>query len=106
VRNAAAAAPLQVDSRVMDGLLIQKVVPVYPEVARSARVQGPVEFTAVIGKDGSIQSLLLVRGHPLLVKAAEDAVKQFRYKPTLLKGQSAEVTTHIVVNFTLKAATP
>ena len=106
VRNAAAAAPLQVDSRVMDGLLIQKVVPVYPEVARSARVQGPVEFTAVIGKDGSIQSLLLVRGHPLLVKAAEDAVKQFRYKPTLLKGQPVEVTTHIVVNFTLKAATP
>jgi TonB family protein len=106
VRNAAAAAPLQVDSKVMDGLLIQKVVPVYPEVARSARVQGMVEFTAVIGKDGSIQSLLLVRGHPLLVKAAEDAVKQFRYKPTLLKGQPVEVTTHIVVNFTLKAATP
>ena len=90
----------------MDGLLIHKVVPVYPPVARTARVQGLVEFTAVIGKDGSIQSLLLVRGHPLLVKAAEDAVKQFRYKPTLLKGQPVEVTTNIVVNFTLKAATP
>jgi TonB family protein len=106
VRNAAPTAPLLVDSKVMDGLLVNKVVPKYPELARSARVQGPVEFAAVIGKDGSVQSLRLLGGHPLLVKAAQDAVEQFRYKPTLLKGQPVEVATHIVVSFTLKPVSP
>lgn len=106
VRNAAPTAPLFVDSKVMDGLLVHKVVPAYPELARSARVQGPVEFAAVISKDGSVQSLRLLGGHPLLVKAAQDAVEQFRYKPTLLKGQPVEVATHIVVSFTLKPVSP
>jgi TonB family protein len=101
IRNAAPTAPLRVDAKVMDGLLIRRVVPVYPQLARSARVQGPVEFAAVIGKDGSIQNLTLVNGHPLLVKAAQDAVEQFRYKPTLLKGKPIEVSTTIIVRFIL-----
>jgi TonB family protein len=81
--------------------LINKVQPVYPPLAKQARVQGTVSFTAVIGKDGSIQDLQLISGHPLLVQAAQDAVKQWIYKPTLLNGNPVEVTTQIDVNFTL-----
>ena len=81
--------------------LIHKVMPVYPPLAKSARVQGTVEFTAIIGKDGAIRELKLVRGHPLLVNAAKQAVEQWRYKPTLLNGQAVDVITDIVVNFTL-----
>jgi protein TonB len=76
-------------------------MPQYPALAKSARVQGTVEFTAIIGKDGTIQQLKLVRGHPLLVNAARQAVEQWRYKPTLLNGQPVDVITDIVVNFTL-----
>jgi len=77
------------------------VQPVYPPLAKSARVQGQVEFSAIIGKDGTIQNLTLVKGHPLLVRAAQEAVEQWRYKPTLLNGEPVDVITNIIVNFTL-----
>jgi protein TonB len=64
-------------------------------------VQGTVEFTAVISKDGNIEDLKLVRGHPLLVNSAREAVLQWKYKPTELNGQPVEVITDIIVNFTL-----
>jgi protein TonB len=70
-------------------------------LARQARVQGTVRFTAIIGKDGTIQNLQLVSGHPLLVPAATEAVKQWLYKPTMLNGEPVEVITQIDVNFTL-----
>jgi protein TonB len=60
-----------------------------------------VEFEAVIGKDGTIEDLKLLRGHPLLVKAALDAVRRWRYQPTLLNGEPIEVVTEITVNFKL-----
>ena len=66
-----------------------------------ARISGQVRFTAIIGKDGTIQNLQLVSGHPLLVAAAQEAVKQWIYKPTLLNGEPVEVITQIDVNFTL-----
>ncbi len=81
--------------------LIHQVQPVYPPMARSVRVQRVVEFTATISKEGAIEHLQLVRGHPLLVNAAREAVLQWRYRPTLLNGQPVEVITDIVVNFTL-----
>lgn len=81
--------------------VIRQVQPVYPPMAKQVRVQGVVEFTAIIGKTGSIEHLQLVRGHPLLVKAAEDAILQWKYKPTLLNGEPVEVITDIFVNFTL-----
>ena len=81
--------------------LIRKVMPVYPALAKSARIEGTVEFTAVISKEGTIEHLQLVRGHPLLVQAAKGAVLQWRYRPTLLNGQPVEVVTDIIVNFTL-----
>jgi len=95
-----AAKPVRIAS-MQASQLIHRVQPAYPPMAKQARVQGVVEFTAIIGKTGSIEHLQLVRGHPLLVKAAEEAILQWKYKPTLLNGESVEVITDIVVNFTL-----
>jgi protein TonB len=90
-----------VGGRVAEANLIRRVQPVYPPLAKSARVQGTVEFTATISKDGNIENLVLVRGHPLLVNAAREAVLQWKYRPTMLNGQPVEVVTDIIVNFTL-----
>jgi len=81
--------------------LVRQPKPVYPPLAKQARISGTVKFTAVIGKDGSIQNLQLVSGHPLLVQSAQDAVKQWVYQPTTLNGEAVEVITQIDVNFTL-----
>jgi protein TonB len=75
--------------------------PAYPPLAKQARIQGHVVFTAIIGRDGTIQNLQLVSGHPLLVPAAQAAVSQWVYHPTLLNGEPVEVITQIDVNFTL-----
>lgn len=81
--------------------LVSKLAPVYPALAKQARIQGTVRFSAVIGKDGSVVNLQLISGHPLLVGPAQEAVKQWVYKPTLLNGAPVEVVTQIDVNFTL-----
>jgi len=83
--------------------LIRKVTPVYPPLAKQARIQGVVRFTVTIGKDGTVQDVQLVSGHPLLVAVAQDAVWQWQYKPTLLNGQPVDVVTSVDVNFTLSA---
>jgi periplasmic protein TonB len=75
--------------------------PEYPPLAKMARIQGTVKLEAVISKDGTIQDLKAVSGHPLLVKAAMDAVSRWRYQPTLLNGDPVEVVTEVDVNFTL-----
>jgi protein TonB len=93
--------PVRVGGHVAQANLIRQIQPVYPPLARSARVQGSVEFTAIIGKNGEIENLQLIHGHPLLVAAAREAVLNWRYRPTLLNGQPVEVLTDIVVNFTL-----
>jgi protein TonB len=81
--------------------LIKQPKPVYPPLAKAARVQGTVKFQATISKDGTIQNLQLLGGPPLLVQAAMQAVEQWQYKPTLLNGEPVEVITTIDVNFTL-----
>lgn len=100
-KKQAPRGPVRVGS-IIESNLIHKVVPVYPAMAKAARVQGAVEFTAIISKDGTIENLKLVRGNPLLVNAARDAVLQWRYRPTLLNGEPVEVITDITVNFMLK----
>jgi protein TonB len=92
---------VRVSAGVTSGLLVKKVQPVYPPLARQARIQGTVLLRAQIGKDGSIQNLQLVSGHPMLVQSALDAVKQWKYKPYLLNGEPVEVDTEVAVNFTL-----
>lgn len=92
---------LKVGGTVQAANLIRQVKPVYPQLARQARISGAVRFTAVISRDGTIQNLQLVSGHPLLVTAAQEAVKQWLYKPTLLNGEPVEVVTQIDVNFVL-----
>jgi TonB family protein len=82
--------------------LIQKVQPVYPPLAHQARIQGVVVLKAVIAKDGTVQSLELESGHPMLVKAAMDAVKQWRFKPYMVNGVPVEVQTKINLNFRLE----
>ena len=93
--------PIRVVSEVQAAMLLKKVVPIYPPLARQARVSGTVQLIGVIAKDGTIQQLQVVSGHPLLVKAALDAVRQWIYRPTLLNGQAVEVIAPIDVIFTL-----
>ena len=80
---------------------IRKVEPVYPALARQARVSGTVELLGVLGTDGRIHELKVLRGHPLLINAALEAVRQWIFEPTLLNGQAVEVAAPITVNFIL-----
>ncbi len=92
---------VRVSQGVSQGLLIHQVKPAYPPLARQARIAGSVVLQAVIAKDGTIQNLHVVSGHPMLAPAAVDAVKQWRYKPYFLNGEPVEVETQITVNFSL-----
>jgi len=93
---------VRVSAGVTQGLKIKNVTPVYPQMAKIARVQGPVVLAAIIGKDGSIQNLHVIStASPLLNQAAMDAVKQWRYRPYILNGEPVEVDTQITVNFSL-----
>jgi protein TonB len=92
---------VRVSQGVSSGLLIRKVQPNYPPLARQARIQGQVVLQAEISKEGTIQNLQLISGHPMLAPAAIEAVKQWRYKPYLLNGEPVAVDTQVVVNFTL-----
>jgi protein TonB len=82
-------------------MLIHRVEPLYPPVARQTRIQGTVQLHAVIARDGSIASLEALSGHPLLIRAALDAVRQWRYRATLLGSEPVEVETYITVIFKL-----
>jgi periplasmic protein TonB len=86
-------------SVISEGQLLNRVDPVYPRIAVLTGTQGEVRLHAIIAKDGSIQSLNIVSGHPLLVRAAVDAVRQWRYRPYYLNGEAVEVETFITVNF-------
>jgi periplasmic protein TonB len=88
-------------SRMLEGSLIRRVQPVYPPLARSARIQGPVVLTALISKAGTIEDLHAISGPPMLVRAAVEAVSQWRYRPYILNSEPVEVETQITVNFLL-----
>lgn len=94
---------VRISQGVTRGLLIHRVEPTYPPLARAARVQGEVVLSAIINTNGEIQNLQLVSGHPMLVQEAITAVKQWRYKPYLLNGQPVEVETTITVIFSLSS---
>ena len=92
---------IPVGGRVQNAKLVRNPQPVYPQIAKSARISGTVELSAIIGEDGKIQQLTVVSGHPLLRQAALDAVKQWVYQPTMLNEQPVKVSTTIDVFFTL-----
>ncbi len=92
---------ISVGGQVQAAHLVNRVQPVYPPLARQTRISGTVKLHAIIGKDGAVQQLQVVSGHPLLVQSALDAVKQWRYQPTLLNGDPVEVDTEIDVIFSL-----
>jgi protein TonB len=101
VPKVATPARVRVSTGVATGLLIKKVTPNYPQLAKQARIQGQVVLQAEISKDGTIQNLQLISGHPMLAPAAIEAVRQWRYKPYLLNGEPVAVETQVVVNFSL-----
>jgi periplasmic protein TonB len=92
---------VRVSQGVTQGLLIRRIQPTYPPLARQARIQGAVILQAEISKNGDIENLRLISGHPMLAPAAIEAVKQWKYKPYVLNGEPVEVETQITVNFTL-----
>lgn len=92
---------LRVSTGISEGMLVQKIEPQYPVIAQRAHVQGTVQLKAIISREGAIENLQLVNGHPLLVQAAIDAVKQWRYRPYVLNGEPLEVETIVNVNFHL-----
>ncbi len=102
VQKPATPQRIRVGGNVQAARIVNQPKPVYPPLAKQARIQGTVRFTAIIGADGTIRNLQLISGHPLLVPSAQEAVKQWRYQPTLLNGEPVEVITQIDVNFTLQ----
>jgi protein TonB len=91
--------PKRITSQLSEGQLLNRVEPLYPHIAAISGIQGQVKLHAIIGRDGKIQSLSAVSGHPLLVRAALEAVEQWRYRPYVLNGEAVEVETFITVNF-------
>ncbi len=98
----ALAGPVRVGGQVQEAKLIHKVIPTYPALAKQARISGVVHLLGIIGKDGEIENLQVISGHPLLVRAALDAVRQWVYRPTLLNGQPVEVIAPIAISFILE----
>jgi protein TonB len=101
VPKVAAPTRVRVSQGVSQGLLIKRVTPNYPSLAKQARIQGQVVLQAEISKEGTIQNLQLISGHAMLAPAAIEAVKQWRYKPYLLNGEPVAVETQVIVNFSL-----
>lgn len=102
VRPAMPPAAQHVSSGVMQGMLIYRVVPIYPAVARAIRESGTVILQATISRTGAIENLRVVSGPEMLRQAALDAVKQWRYRPYMLNGQPVEVETAVNVEYTLE----
>jgi len=102
VMRALSSAPpmrVRIGGNVLSAKLINRVDPKYPEEASKQGIQGTVRLHVVVGKDGSVQQMDVVSGDPLLAQAAMDAVKQWRYQPTLLNGEPVEVDTQVEVFF-------
>lgn len=96
-----ALSRIKLGGQVQAAKIVAQPQPVYPALARQARIQGNVVLHAIIDKDGRVGQLEVVSGHPLLVQSALDAVKQWRYQPTQLNGDPVEVDTTITVSFVL-----
>jgi periplasmic protein TonB len=102
IKKSVEKGPIKVSESVVEAKLISRVEPHYPALALQTRLQGTVRLQAIISRDGRITALEVLSGHPLLVQAALDAVRQWRYRPTLLNGEPVEVETSITVHFRME----
>ena len=100
------SAPVELSEGSVQALLVKKVAPVYPPLARQARIQGTVILKIVINKDGDVRDVQLISGHPMLAPAAVEAVKQWKYQPYTKDGEVVEVSTMVRVNFTMPGGGP
>ena len=91
----------RIAAQVAEENLIHKVPPIYPALAKSARVQGLVDFLILISPEGKVENVQLVRGHPLLVNAAREALLQWKYRPFLLDGRPVSVVADVVITLAL-----
>lgn len=101
VQAPAPGKPVPVGGDVQRAKLLRQPLPVYPALARQARISGTVRLLGVISREGTIERLQVVSGHPMLIPAAVEAVRQWLYRPTLLNGEPVEVIAPIDVNFRL-----
>jgi protein TonB len=92
---------IRMGGRIMNAQLIHKPSPIYPKEAAEKHVQGTVRLEILVSRDGAVKEVNLLSGDPVLVAAAIDAVRQWRYKPILLNGQPVEAVTTVDVIFTL-----
>jgi TonB family protein len=92
---------ITVGGAVQSSRALEKVQPNYPALARQAKVQGTVNLTVILTEEGTVRTVEVIAGHPLLIPAAVEAVKQWRYRPTLLNGSPVEVQTTVDINFSL-----
>jgi protein TonB len=99
--KAEAPKKVNISGGVAAGMLLQKTVPLYPPIAKAARVSGTVVLQATISKTGTIENLHVISGPAMLQQSAMDAVKSWRYRPYLLNGDPVEVETTVNVVFTL-----
>lgn len=98
----APARPTRVRAEVLETNLVEKAAPVYPREAREARIQGEVELDIVIGFDGTVEEAVALSGPAELLDSAVAAVRQWRYRPTLLNGQPVRVITTVVIHYQLQ----
>jgi protein TonB len=103
-RSSLATTPgrIRIGGNVAAANLVDRVLPLYPQEAREAKIQGVVILDAVINREGRVDSLKVIAGHPLLTQSAVDAVKQWRYNPTMIEGAPVEVQTTITVTFSFQ----
>jgi TonB family protein len=97
---------IRVSGSVMQAKLLRRVEPVYPAIARQARISGVVILEVTVTRNGSIQTIRSLSGHPLLIHAASEAVSQWKYEPTMLNGEPVDVVTTVTVNFRLDTQPP
>jgi periplasmic protein TonB len=113
VPSASLAAPVKdgtkritIGGNVQQAKLISQQTPAYPPLAKQARISGVVHLAVIIAKDGTVADMKVISGHPLLIPASLEAVKNWIYQPTLLNGEPVEVSTQVDVNFTLSEQPP
>jgi TonB family protein len=100
------AQAVHVSAEVAADLLVSKVDPIYPPLARQARIQGVVSLKVIVGNTGDVEDVQLVTGHPMLAPAAIAAVKQWKYRPYLLNGEPIRADIQVQINFTLSNNPP